>query len=125
MRLLFWTTFMIVAVLFMFSIAATELIGKNSKFLHDQVAQENFGNLPKSMFTMFQVMTLDTWADAVARPVMEKEPLLGIFFILYITLAVFVLMNLITAIIVENAFSIVEDDTEQQAKIVQRNKKAE
>ncbi|KAF4720423.1 hypothetical protein FOZ63_021762 [Perkinsus olseni] len=74
------------------------------------------------MFTLFQVMTLDSWA-AIARPMQAKAPgTVTIFFVAVILCVVMVLMNLITAVIVENAFSIAKADAEEQAKIREREK---
>ena len=48
-------------------------------------------------------MTLDTWADSIVRPLMEKQTLLALYFIFFVTVSVFVLMNLITAVIVRES----------------------
>jgi len=62
-------------------------------------------------------MCLDTWADAIVRPLMDDLPLVALFFIIFITVTVFVLMNLITAVVVENAFSIAREDEEHQVRM--------
>lgn len=125
MQLMFWTAFLIVAVLYIFAIVATEMIGprRNSLFQGDEVAEEFFGTLSDSMLSMFQIMTLDTWADMIARPLMPKLPFVSLFCVFFIFIAVFILMNLVTAVIVENAFKIVTDDLELQAKLAYTKKK--
>jgi len=115
-RTLLWTLIIIITVLYVFAIASVELIGKHSDFQEDEKVQERFGDLVSSMFTLFQVMTLDTWADSVVRPLMNEQTWLAIYFIFFITVSVFVLMNLITAVIVENAFSIAKEDEEMIAR---------
>jgi Ca2+-binding EF-hand superfamily protein len=124
-RTLLWTLLIIIVVLYVFAIASVELIGKHEDFVNSAHTQERFGTLYKSMFTLFQVMTLDTWADSVVRPLMEKQPYLCLYFIFFITVSVFVLMNLITAVIVENAFSIAKDDEEMKAKQVEKRNQDE
>jgi hypothetical protein len=124
-RTLLWTLLIIVVVLYVFAIASVELIGKHDDFKNDKYIQERFGTLMSSMFTLFQVMTLDTWADSIVRPLMEKQPYLCLYFIFFITVSVFVLMNLITAVIVENAFSIAKDDEEMKAKQVEKKNQDE
>merc|ERR1719191_1647317 len=100
------------------------MIGKHDDFIGDPYLQERFGTLMNSMFTLFQVMTLDTWADAIVRPLMKKQPHLCLYFIFFVTVSVFVLMNLITAVIVENAFTIAKDDEAMVAKQLEtRNQK--
>merc|ERR1719473_658126 len=56
---------------------------------------------------------------------MLKQPYLSLYFIFFITVSVFVLMNLITAVIVENAFSIAKDDEEMKAKQVEKKNQEE
>merc|ERR550532_2519368 len=68
---------------------------------------------------------MDTWGFDVARPVMKTESGLAFFFVGFILLAVFVFWNLITAIIVENAFSIAKEDSAHQAKEIEQQKKRE
>merc|ERR1719335_486606 len=122
MTTMFWMMIIIVCLIYVFAIIATELIGKGVDFQEDGYAMELFGDLLKSMFTLFQLMTLDTWADLIARPIMKTQPELGLFFVFFVTVGVFVVMNLITAVIVENAFAIAKDDQEQAAKLNERNK---
>jgi voltage-gated sodium channel len=61
-----------------------------------------FGSLSTSAFTLFQVMTLESWADGIARPVMEQFPYAWVFFILFILIATFVIFNLFIAVIVDS-----------------------
>jgi len=124
-RPLLWTWVIAVMILYIFSVAATELIGRQSDFLEDPHIQELFGNPLRSMFTMFQLMTLDTWAFDIARPVMEKQFGLSVFFVLFIFVGVFVFWNLITAIIVENAMKVANEDSSQKAKDMEEQKKHE
>lgn len=59
-----------------------------------------FGDLGKSAFTLFQVMTLEGWAMEVVRPVMAVYPSSWIFFLLFILASTFTLLNLFIAVIV-------------------------
>jgi voltage-gated sodium channel len=64
-----------------------------------------FGSLSNTFFTLFQVMTLESWSDGVARPVMEKFPYAWIFFVLFILVATFIVVNLFIAVIVDSLTS--------------------
>merc|ERR1712187_479652 len=88
-------------------------------------SQEKVGDLMKSMFTLFQMMTMDSYCDDVIRPIMDKQSVLAIFFVFYIMLAVFVFWNLITAIIVDTAFNIDLEDSAQRAKDAESEKHRE
>ena len=59
-----------------------------------------FGTLGDSAFTLFQVMTLESWAMGIVRPVMEVMPLAWIFFLVFILSSTFTLLNLFIAVIV-------------------------
>lgn len=60
---------------------------------------EYFGTLGRSLFTLFQVMTLEAWPD-VARPLMQQEPWAWVFFVCFIMISTFTVLNLVIAVIV-------------------------
>ncbi|HQR86309.1 MAG: hypothetical protein B7Y59_03030 [Burkholderiales bacterium 35-55-47] len=62
---------------------------------------ETFGTLGLSLYTLFQVMTGDGWSDSVARPIMEVFPYAWIFFVIFILISTFVILNLFIAVIVD------------------------
>ncbi|WP_341650215.1 ion transporter [Thauera humireducens] len=47
---------------------------------------EWFGTIGASFYTLFQVMTLESWSMGIARPVMEAHPYAWVFFVLFILL---------------------------------------
>ncbi len=59
-----------------------------------------FGTLGESAFTLFQVMTLESWAMGIVRPVMEVYPNAWVFFLIFILASTFTLLNLFIAVIV-------------------------
>ena len=59
-----------------------------------------FGTLGESAFTLFQIMTLESWAMGIVRPVMEVFPFAWIFFLAFILASTFTLLNLFIAVIV-------------------------
>jgi voltage-gated sodium channel len=61
---------------------------------------EWYGTLGNSAFTLFQVMTLDSWAMGIVRPVMEIYPQAWLFFLIFILASTFTLLNLFIAVIV-------------------------
>lgn len=125
-RLLFWSFVIIGVVHFMSAVVVMETITKSPLFEEDEVVQRMFGSLSYSMFTLFQFMTFDSWA-VVARPIIYAMPEAAIIFLLFMGIASIVLFNLMTAIVVKNAFDASEADEEakaqqqvqQQAKIAQ------
>ena len=69
-----------------------------------------FGDLQHSLFTLFQVMTLEGWAGDIARPVMEKFPYAWVFFLFFILSATFVVVNLFIAVIVDSLSASNQDE---------------
>lgn len=78
---------------------------------------EWFGSLGRSLYTLFQIMTLESWSMGIVRPVMETFPFAWIFFILFILIATFTMLNLFIAIIV-NAMQSVSEAEQQEARQV-------
>lgn len=60
---------------------------------------QHFGDLGTSLWTLFQVMTGEAWPD-VARDVMSEHPGAWVFFLIYILISTFVVLNLFLAVIV-------------------------
>ena len=77
---------------YVFAVMATGLFGA------DHPAW--FGTIGRSMYTLFQIMTLESWSMGIARPVMETHPYAWLFFIPFILIATFTMLNLFIAIIV-------------------------
>ncbi|OBV28554.1 hypothetical protein BKN38_01160 [Helicobacter sp. CLO-3] len=61
-----------------------------------------FGTLGKSFFTLFQIMTLESWSEGVVRPILEVYPYAWIVFVSYILSASFIALNMIVGIIVDS-----------------------
>lgn len=59
-----------------------------------------FGTFPRSLYTLFQVMTLESWSMGIVRPVMESFPFAWAFFVPFIIIATFTILNLFIGIIV-------------------------
>jgi len=59
-----------------------------------------FGSIGASMYTLFQVMTLESWSMAIVRPVMDSFPLAWLFFVPFILITTFAVLNLFIAIVV-------------------------
>jgi voltage-gated sodium channel len=86
-----------------------------TKLYHD-ISPEYFGDLSTSLFTLFQTMTGEAWPD-IARDVMSKEPMAWIFFVIYIVITGFTVLNLFIAVAVSAMESQVhERDAAEEAE---------
>jgi voltage-gated sodium channel len=88
-------------VLYVSAVLATKLFG--------EIAPEFFGDLGASLFTLFQVMTVEGWPD-IARAVMAQSPYAWIFFVTYLLIATFMVLNLFIAVVVNAMQSQVTED---------------
>lgn len=76
-----------------------------------------FADLGGSAFTLFQIMTLESWSMGVARPVIAEHPFAWIFFVGFIILTSFAVLNLFIAVIVDSMQSKHFDaETERQVE---------
>lgn len=96
---------------YVFAIMATNLYG-------DSFPQW-FGTLGESMYTLFQVMTLESWSMGIVRPIMELYPYAWIFFVIYILIVTFVMVNLFIGLIVDAIFTIKGEQKEEKSKELQ------
>ena len=79
-------------IFYVSAVIATKLFGADFP--------EWFGTLGASAFTLFQVMTLESWAMGIVRPVMEVFPQAWVFFLVFILTSTFTMLNLFIAVIV-------------------------
>lgn len=80
------------------SVMVTKLFGGNP----DPQMQELFGSVGTSAYTLFQVMTLESWSMSIVRPTMELYPWAWIFFLPFIIITSFAVLNLFIGIIVDS-----------------------
>jgi voltage-gated sodium channel len=79
-------------IYYVFAVMANKLFGDDTP--------ELFGTLGKALWTLFTVMTLEGWTNDVAKPVMEKHPYAWIFFVFFIVVTTFMVLNLFIGVVV-------------------------
>ena len=105
----------IVAVLglifYVAAVMATKLFG--------EAFPEWFGSIGASMYSLFQIMTLESWSMGIVRPVMEEYPGAWAFFVPFIVITSFAVLNLFIALIVNSMQSLQAETRESlQAEAV-------
>lgn len=88
----FWTAFLLLIIYYVFAVIGTSLFG--------QEFPEWFGNLDDSFYTLFQVMTLESWSMGISRPVMEVFPWAWAYFVPFVIISAFIIVNVVVGIIV-------------------------
>jgi len=79
-------------VFYVFAVMATKLFGA--------AFPDWFGSIGASLYSLFQIMTLESWSMGIVRPVMQSYPLAWLFFVPFILMTTFAVLNLFIAIIV-------------------------
>jgi hypothetical protein len=116
LRVLTWIFFLLAVVLYISAILCSLTLGEPKaceKFRAElgprafggEECEDVFGGVVVSMYTLFQVMTLESWAAAIARPVMKLYPATVLFFLCFLFLTMFGLMNIVVGVIVENTLA--------------------
>ncbi|MEM9248503.1 MAG: ion transporter [Pseudomonadota bacterium] len=61
-----------------------------------------FGSLGKSAYSLFQIMTLESWSMGIVRPTMLVYPEAWVFFVPFIMVTTFAVVNLLVGLIVNS-----------------------
>jgi voltage-gated sodium channel len=102
-------------IYYVFAVIATKLFSA--------AFPEWFGSIGASFYTLFQVMTLESWSMGISRPVMEQFPYAWLFFVPFILVATFTMLNLFIAIIVNTMQTFTEEEhalERQQDKLAEQ-----
>ncbi|MCQ2494219.1 MAG: ion transporter [Lachnospiraceae bacterium] len=89
-----WTAVLLLLIYYIFGIIGVTLFG--------EVFPDWFGTLGKSIYTLFQVMTLESWSMGISRPVMEVFGWAWIYFVPFVLISSFVVMNVVVGIVVNS-----------------------
>jgi len=84
----------ITLVFYVGAVLSTKLFG--------ETFPEWFGTIGASMYTLFQIMTLESWSMGIVRPVMDAYPYSWLFFVPFIVATSFAILNLFIGIIVDS-----------------------
>lgn len=103
---------MLLVFYYVFAVIATNLFGVSHP--------EWFGTLAHSFYTLFQIMTLESWSMGIVRPVMETFPYAWAFFVPFILVATFTMLNLFIAIIVNAMQSYTEAGQQETVEALQQ-----
>jgi voltage-gated sodium channel len=104
-----WLIFLLLILMYIFSVITTGFYGKEYPLM--------FGSIGYSMYTLFQILTLESWSSGVIRPMFEKFPNAYLVFIPYIILSSVIILNVFVGIVVN-----VVNDVSTKDKLIQEQK---
>jgi voltage-gated sodium channel len=89
------SVFMLMSLIFYIgSVMATKLFGATFPAW--------FGDIGNSAYSLFQIMTLESWSMGIVRPVMEVHPWAWMFFVPFILVTTFAVVNLVVGLVVNS-----------------------
>ena len=89
------SVFMLMGLIFYIgAVMATKLFGASF--------DEWFGTIGRSAYSLFQIMTLESWSMGIVRPVMVEYPYAWLFFVPFIMVTTFAVVNLLVGLIVNS-----------------------
>ena len=102
------SVFLLMAIIFYIgSVISTKLFGASFP--------EWFGTLGQSAYSLFQIMTLESWSMGIVRPVMEVYPYAWVFFVPFIVVTTFAVVNLLVGLIVNSMQDAHHEDEHAEA----------
>jgi len=104
---------LLLMIFYIFAVICTKLYG--------DTFPEWFGTLGESGYTLFQIMTLESWSMGIVRPVMAQHPHSWLLFVPFIIATAFTVLNLFIGVIVDamqsGHESSARDEREEMAKV--------
>ncbi|EEA96889.1 MULTISPECIES: ion transporter [Pseudovibrio] len=89
-------------IYYVFAVMATGLFGASFP--------DWFGDIGRSLYSLFQIMTLESWSMGIVRPVMKIYPYAWALFIPFIFLTAFAVLNLFIGLIVSSMQGIYQEE---------------
>ena len=105
-----WIGVLLFMIFYIFAVIGTDL--------YQDAFPQYFGDMGKTMYTLFQVMTLESWSSGIARPMMDEMPYSYIYFIPFILLATYTTLNVFIAIVVNTMNEINRAEMRKEEKRV-------
>jgi len=129
--MLCWTVAILIIFLYVSAVFTTSSIGRSedfddfSKLSNGWDVDALFGSVGKSMFTLLQCMTRDSWSSNVARFVIVRQWYMSIFFVCFMLASTYGLLNLVVSVIVEQTLTAARAQESRMHAREERQQRAE
>lgn len=98
---------LLMLIFYVFSVMGSKLFGGSKP--------ELFGDLGRTAYTLFQVMTFDDWSAGIVKPLLEQHPFAWMFFVVFMLLSSFMALNLFIGVVVS---ALDEESAEDAPKLM-------
>ncbi|CAE7938615.1 NaCP60E [Symbiodinium necroappetens] len=122
---LFWVLMLLSVVVYVFAIFLRLTLSCSEQHPRWLECDDYFGSMPKAMYTLFQIITLESWSQEFARPIVKQQPIFFVFFMFFLFLTTFGILNIIVGVIVENTLNAAKQNMELQERRLQRQLRQE
>lgn len=125
LRTLGWMLILLTMIVYSVAVTLTSVVGQ-SPFARERwrYCDQYVGNIYRSIWTVIQVITLDSWASDIGRPMSEVSPF-GLFIIIAtVIICSFGVLNIIIAVMVERMQTIATESKELTAKKLEKTEQA-
>lgn len=129
--MLSWTCIVLVVFLYVSAVFLTSSIGRADsyddfkKLTNGWDHDDLFGSVGRSMYTLWQCLTRDGWSSSVARFVIVQQWYMALFFLLFMLLSTYGLLNLVVSIIVEQTLTAARNNASRMQAKEEQNQRAE
>ncbi len=100
------SVFLLMSIIFYIgAVMATKLFGGDCPACTPEQAANFdawFGTLGRSLYSLFQIMTLESWSMGIVRPVQEVYSYAWMFFVPFILITTFAVVNLVVGLVVNS-----------------------
>lgn len=111
----FWAAVLLMIIFYIFGI-----MGQN--LFHEEFPQW-FGTLGETVYTLFQVTTLESWSMGIARPVMKVFPWAWMYFVPFVMISSYIVLNVVVGVVVNATSDLSDDDDVADMKNKMKTKK--
>lgn len=111
----FWAAVLLMIIFYIFGI-----MGQN---LFHEAFPQWFGTLGETVYTLFQVTTLESWSMGIARPVMKVYPWAWMYFVPFVMISSYIVLNVVVGVVVNATSDLSDDDDVTDMRNKMRTKK--
>jgi len=129
LKTLAWIILVLFIICYIGSIFTTIMIGRNDRDFNAYYKESGrwdheyyFKTIGRSLISFLQIVTLDNWAELIVRDVVQVQPGMYVFFIAFICLGTFGVLNLMIGVVVERAIRTAATDSREQKRKKDRDR---
>ena len=108
-----WTTILFVIIMYTYALLGSTFFGNEFP--------DWFGNVWRSMYSLFQIMTLESWSMGIARPVMDIYTAAWVYFVTYVLIASYVILNIVVALVVSSLQEVTAKNEAKKSQMLSRD----